>query len=268
MDDLQVPLGGRSHMTMIILSYKPSMPEWLWLFSFLQSCPHPSFLSQAPHTDRTLLFIFWLVWTQKCCFLGLSSMKMMSLMVLIITNDSLFYPHEFIDRFLNYGGIQVYMQHKLLHRLILNTTVAMLWLQEHRSNFSVSFRSLSWGNRFIPSSRFAKQLMTETNDNSPNSLNCSAVSDGVPDVHGSVVSKDDSSRGKELLFWLDWWEAFLGNDAMVNVTWQSLSSLAWMDFIWPEQTFNSGSRELGATLSTQACSKIWLRSKRPSAKHL
>lgn len=41
--------------------------------------------------------------------------------------------------------------------------------------------------------------MTETNDNSPNSLNCSAVSDGVPDVHGSVVSKDDSSRGKELL---------------------------------------------------------------------
>lgn len=91
------------------------------------------------------------------------------------------------------------LQHMLMHKVTLDTTVAVLWLQEYRSYFPIWFRSLSRGNRFIPSSRFAKQLMTETNDNSPNSLNCSAVSDGVPDVHGSVVSKDDSSRGKELL---------------------------------------------------------------------
>lgn len=91
------------------------------------------------------------------------------------------------------------LQHRLMHKVTLDTAVAALWLQRHKSYFPVCFRSSSRGYRFVPSSRFAKQLMTETNDNSPNSLNCSAVSDGVPDIHGSVVSKDDSSRGKELL---------------------------------------------------------------------
>lgn len=42
MDNLWVPLGGRSHMTMIILSYKPSVPERLWLRK------SPSLLSSKP----------------------------------------------------------------------------------------------------------------------------------------------------------------------------------------------------------------------------
>lgn len=128
---------------------------------------------------------------------------------------------------------------------------AFPFLEASKSHAGLSHHPFLWNNMW------KKQMITTKGQTT---AHISDVSDGVLYLHGTAVSKDDSSNGNKLLFW-SWlmWGFFLETTHWWMLTGGKKTFSASLHSMWPELVVTQGSDCSG--LWPQDWSKMWLNSK-------